>query len=118
MAPLSKQDEFYVPECLENKDECAPLCLDESNEVKSKEELSLPMNEGNTESCLLDHPQANAPTVEKDEDIASMGDTASVPPLIVLDKSSSKEENGSDEGSTSSFEEVKMEISEAIESQI
>ncbi|XP_025106586.1 testis-expressed protein 264-like [Pomacea canaliculata] len=116
MAPLSKHEDFYVPESLKCLEE------DKQDDVENITSCNLPMSasEG-TEPSLLSHAMkagvlANMDE-EKGDEISGMGDSGIATSFVSSEASgaASRDENGSDEGSTSSFEEVRMENGENVD---
>ena len=109
MAPLDKQRDFYVPESLQKFPGEEPyeyIYSEESVEATSEDG---PPDEDGDESSLL-HPSqvvkaAPLGTQEKEEEAKE----AEAEPALAAPSGEDAEDQGTDEESTSSFEEVKME---------
>lgn len=123
MVPLSRQSEFYVPESLQNfpgEEPYESAYSDESTQDISLTNLSSSMDDSQMESSLLDSPEVvRAAHPEKDEagkTLMEPGDEQEDKPVVPQPAGGAEAEQGSDEDSTSSFEqieEVKLEGEEA-----
>nr|KAG5697111.1 hypothetical protein BaRGS_002027 [Batillaria attramentaria] len=114
MAPLSKQQEFYVPESLKRYPGEVPYesyyYTDEPSLNVSQSDLSTTFDESQSETSLLDSPKCTGKREKKEDEEGTAGSPT-------VGGSAEKELNGSDEESTSSFEEVKMDNSDVPASQ-
>lgn len=123
MAPLSRQSEFYVPESLQHfpgEEPYESAYTDESAQDISLTNLSSSMDDSQMESNLLDSPEVErAAHPGKDEagkTLMEPGDEQEDKPVVPQPAGGAEAEQGSDEDSTSSFEqieEVKLEGEEA-----
>lgn len=123
MAPLSRQSEFYVPESLQHfpgEEPYESAYSDESTQDISLTNLSSSVDDSQMESSLLDSPEVvRAAHPGKDEagkTVTEPGDEQEDKPVVPQPAGGAEAEQGSDEDSTSSFEqieEVKLEGEEA-----
>lgn len=107
MVPLSKQDEFYVPEALQHFPGEEPYESIYSDDSTLQDISQSELDDSQTEPSLLDSPQAVRAAFSEKEEKESGDDKGSE-----ADESPAKDEvkgdQGSDEDSASSFEELKM----------